>query len=293
MIIVKVVGGLGNQMFQFANGLAVAKRNNTTCKLDITSFRNYTLHNYSLDHFRILPEVASASELRRFHNQPIHSLLKKKISSVFARSSSPTVHGYVKEQHFNFIPEILDLKGSDFYLDGYWQSEKYFIDIADNIRYDFQVRDEPVDLNKDYVDKIKSSESVCVHIRRGDYVKNKQTQAVHGAPALNYYYTALESIAKQTNAINVFVFSDDPAWVKEHLHTQYPTTYVTHNGPDRNYEDLRLMSTCKHHVIANSTFSWWGAWLAQTNKQIVVAPKKWFNTGTSSADLIPDRWIRM
>ena len=180
------------------------------------------------------------------------------------------------------------------YLEGFWHSEKYFKDIENVIRQEFTIRDEPDALNKEMANKIMACEPVSIHIRRGDYVSDKKTNEFHGTCSLEYYNDAIGIITKEIKAPHFFVFSDDPVWVQDNLKLKFSTTYLVYNGAEKAYEDLRLMSLCKHHIIANSSFSWWGAWLSGNPYKIVIAPKKWFNDETiDTSDLIPDEWFRI
>ncbi len=148
--------------------------------------------------------------------------------------------------------------------------------------------------NKDIGEMIQSFKSVSLHIRRGDYVSNKVTNQVHGVCDLNYYSHAISYIAERISNTHLFVFSDDPEWAKGNLKTEIPTFFVDNNRADKDYEDLKLMRQCKHNIIANSSFSWWGAWLNQNAGKIVIAPKKWFNDKSiNTKDLIPEKWIRL
>ena len=199
---------------------------------------------------------------------------------------------YVKEQTINFRPEILTLR-DDAYLDGYWQSEKYFSDIQDVIRKEFTVKNKPDPINESYLGEIKDCESVSVHVRRGDYVSNPTTNQVHGFLGLEYYQKAMNTMLEKIDTPHFFVFSDDPEWAEKNLTTDAPTTYVKHNGT-KNYEDMRLMNTCKHHIIANSSFSWWGAWLASNENKIVIGPSRWFrNKDYNDLDRMPENWLRI
>ncbi len=180
------------------------------------------------------------------------------------------------------------------YLQGYWQSEKYFKDIEKIIRDDFTFSEEPDYQNKQMADTIKCCEAVSLHVRRGDYVSNPVTTEYHGICSEDYYRRAVREVERYCKNPQFFVFSDDPSWAKENLETGYPTTIIDFNGSEKDYEDLRLMSLCQHHIIANSSFSWWGAWLSWNPQKIVIAPKKWFNRPEiNTQDLIPESWIRI
>ncbi len=202
----------------------------------------------------------------------------------------PTV---VQERYFHFDPEVLEHIGS-VYLSGYWQSYRYFDNIASILRREFSVRSRQMGDNLAMAQLIASTQSVSLHVRRGDYVSCSLAMRRHGVCPLEYYDAAIRIMADRMNSPHFFIFSDDIPWVQTHIQLQYPCTYVTHNGVANDYEDLRLMSQCKSHIIANSTFGWWGAWLSQAPEKIVIAPRSWFagldyNTG----DLIPSSWLRL
>jgi hypothetical protein len=197
------------------------------------------------------------------------------------------------ERSLRFDPEIFDIAG-DVYLDGYWQSERYFADIEEILRREFILQVDPDPLTFGLCKLAHAVESVSVHIRRGDYILNPVTRRFHGTCPPDYYGRAARYLADKLKDVHFFVFSDDPAWVRENLSLDYPVTYVTHNGPDKGHEDLRIMTHCKHHIIANSSFSWWGAWLGRHPGKIVVAPLKWLvDEAIQTGDLIPSRWIRL
>lgn len=291
MIIVKIIGGLGNQLFQYALGKHLALLNNTELKLDITGFDEYKLHAYSLGHFNVAENFATEKEIRKFKKYQRRPgrwwfLYNRLIANE---------HKYVQEKQFHFDPQILEIRG-DAYLDGYWQTEKYFKDIEDIIRKEVTVKSPLQGKDTDIAREIEATNSIMVHIRRGDYVSNPQANEYHGTCGLDYYRKAIAIIAEKVGTPHIFVFSDDHEWVKNNIVLGYPTTYVDHNNADKNYEDLRLMSLCKHHIIANSSFSWWGAWLSQNPHKIVVGPSRWFNNPKKKAntsDVLPEGWISL
>jgi hypothetical protein len=198
---------------------------------------------------------------------------------------------YVEDQYRGYQPDAF-AKPGHVYLAGTWASERYFDEAADSIREQFTFAAPPEDENERILDCIRSRNAVSVHVRRGDYVSIPETNERHGTCGLDYYHSAFEHIAEREADPVVYVFSDDPAWVQEHLKLPCPTVYVTHNVGKRNYEDLRLMAACRHFIIANSTFSWWGAWLGQGDGKIVVAPKRWGNKLDEMDDPVPENWIR-
>lgn len=289
MIIVKIIGGLGNQLFQYALGKHLALLNHTDLKLDITGFDEYKLHAYSLGHFNITENFATREEMARFKR---YQRRRGKIWFIYNRFIADE-QKYTQERQFHFDPQILKRTG-DIYLDGFWQTEKYFKDIQDILRKEITVKSPLQGRDADIAREIEATNSVMMHIRRGDYVTNQQTNEYHGTCGLDYYRKAIAIIAEKVPSPHFFIFSDDHEWVKENIVLEYPSTYVDHNNADKNYEDLRLMSLCKHHIIANSSFSWWGAWLSQNTHKIVTGPKGWFNNPKKksiTSDVIPSDWI--
>jgi hypothetical protein len=293
MIIVKIQGGLGNQLFQYAVGRNLAYQHGSVLKLDIRWYTNTnstdTVRKFRLDHFHTKKEIATDLDIKSICNP------KKDISPIkfFRESISSKKSNYLKEKSLSFDPDILK-SPDNVYLDGFWASEKYFINIEKIIREDLMVKDPPDEINRSYAHIITSCESTSIHIRRGDYVNNPKTKEFHGNCSENYYYEAMDLIASSVKNPNFFIFSDDCAWVKNNFKTDYPMSYIDFNEEGRDYEDLRLLSLCKYHIIANSTFSWWGAWLSNDPSKIVIAPKNWYNNPClETADLIPKSWMRI
>ncbi|WMW24308.1 alpha-1,2-fucosyltransferase [Methanolobus sediminis] len=290
MIIVKLMGGLGNQMFQYAAGRRLALEHNTILKLDLsflldrTPRENFTYRPYELDVFNIQGEIASPSEINKFApaNNNIFNYIKQKLK----------ISKIITEPHFHFDKGILSSPDNS-YLDGYWQSEKYFKEIRDIIHTDFTFKVKPTNINQKLANEIGFCESVSIHIRRGDYVSNPETKKLHGYCSLEYYEKAIKKICCYVENPHFFIFSDDPDWAEDNLIYDCPIKFVTHNDSEKGYEDLRLMSLCKHNIIANSSFSWWGAWLNKNPEKIVLSPEKWFNDSSiNTDDLVPDNWIR-
>lgn len=291
MIIVKLIGGLGNQMFQYAVGRNLAIKNNCMLKLDISGFKGYKLRNYDLVNFNVQENIATSNDLMGVI-LPTDNFILKARKHLERKISRIQDIQYIREKKIDFNPKILILKDNK-YLDGYWQSEKYFSDISDVIRKEFTLIKKADPINESYLGDIVDCESVSVHIRRGDYVSDPRTTQVHGFLGLEYYQRALKLMLEKKDNSHFFVFSDDPQWAKMNLITSKKITFIEHNCA-KNYEDLRLMTHCKHHITANSTFSWWGAWLCQNEDKIIIAPKKWFNDESiNSDDLIPKSWIRL
>jgi len=281
MVTVRLGDGLGNQMFQYALGRTIAHRRRTSLALDISSFRESELRQYSLGVFNIVENFASGG-------YPGFSRLR----ALGRRLRLPGIRPILRERSFCFDPAVLDAP-ADVYLTGYWQSEKYFKEIEDIIRREFSFKTEPDGQNREMADRIRGANSVSVHVRRGDYVTNPSFKRTFWTCAEEYYTKAASFVASRVANPHYFIFSYDPDWARANLELGGPATFVAHNSPGKGSEDLRLMSLCRHHIIANSSFSWWGAWLGNSGG-IVVAPQKWFKTDAfDTRDLLPERWIRM
>jgi hypothetical protein len=290
VVVVKLIGGLGNQLFQYALGRRISIKRNVPLKLDLSDFESYQLRQYGLHHLNIVEDIATPEDLARFERNapkaPVNFI------SQFGAKLFPYYFRYITfvESGLPFDPDVLKIRGN-LYLDGYWQSEKYFKEIEGVIRREFTVKDRPDPLTEQIAQTISDTDSVCLHIRRGDYVSNSETNKIYGVCSLDYYDTAMRELMRTVMAPHYFVFSDDPQWVQDNLKPGHPTTFVTHNDTSKDYEDLRLMSLCKHFIIANSSFSWWGAWLGAHPKKLVFSPRAWFQTGGhDTRDLRPDSW---
>lgn len=288
LVIVKLIGGLGNQLFQYALGRAISLKNHAPLKLDVSGFETYKLRHYGLCHFNVVENMASADEIARFRRSGSSRLSNfvSRLGLLPERLRFTTV----VESGFPFCPRVLEARGN-LYLDGYWQSEKYFKEIEDVIRREFIVKHKPDPVNERVGEMISGTDSVCLHIRRGDYASDPEINKIYGVCTLDYYYAAVRELAKAVAAPHFFIFSDDPQWARDNLEINHPVTFISHNGGAKDYEDLRLMSLCKHFIIANSSFSWWAAWLGRHPAKMVFAPKVWFQTREHDArDLIPDSW---
>ncbi len=286
-------------MFQYAIARALSLQNNDSLKIDNLGFATYPHHSYSLQHFNIAGEYVKKTEVMRF-NACRHFLTKEPTKTLYRVLEKFHVGkkilralGYIKESQRTYDPSIKDLKGT-LYLDGHWLTEKYFKDIAEILRKDFTLKTAWGDQGLRFLKMIQSEETpVCLHIRRGDFANNPKIREHHGVSPLEYYYAAIQKIAPSVKNPHFFVFSDSMDWVRENLHISYPVTYID-QGPEKNYEDLILMSYCKHHILSNSTFGWWGAWLSkQKEGQIVIAPKKWLTKDFNTSDLLPKSWIQI
>jgi len=291
MVIVRLCGGLGNQMFQYAAGRRLADKIGSEMKLDIIWFDTNRDRPYSLQHLNIQENFASKNEVHRlkYVSPPFYDKILQRLG--LRSSQFIPAPGYIREGYNRFDPQALPLSG-EVYLEGYWQSEKYFSDIQTIIRNEFSLRAPLSSESMETADLISSHESVSLHVRRGDYVSNTIANHHHGVCSMEYYDRSIQYISGHVKNPHFFVFSDDPQWCGQNLHIPFHTSFIDHNGPDKGHEDIYLMSLCRHHIIANSSFSWWGAWLDPRPGKVVIAPKQWFAQEHSAArDTIPPRWI--
>jgi len=289
MVITKLFGGLGNQMFQYACGRALSLKNKSELKLDLSFFENQSFREYGLHHFPVVENIAGAREidrLRKRHNAKLNKLKRRLFNA------KPY---FVHEKDLESNPNYLKTQ-HDVYIDGYWQSEKYFTDFSAQIKKDFRVKTPPSSENKNMLAVIESCRAISLHIRRGDIAIKGPLNEIHGTCSMDYYQKAADLIASETSNPVFFIFSDDILWARQHLNLNHSTRFVGINDGHSAFEDLRLMYHCDHHIIANSTFSWWGAWLNDKSGKITVAPEVWFadtELNRQSASIIPSNWIRI
>lgn len=285
MIITKINGGLGNQLFQYAAGRALAHHHQTELVLDLSWYKQPPLGNtpraYELDKYPIVARIAGPQEESAFRFY--HGRILRRVPLL------PRPWRHAREAHFQYDPVFLNLPDNT-YLDGYWQSNKYFEEIGSLIRSELQAIPGPGQKNQLLLDDISSKNSIALHIRRGDYLSNPTAAQYHSVCSLEYYQNAVQLIAAKVANPHFFVFSDDVAWAQANLNLRFPVTFVGHNVGDQAFQDLRLMSHCKHQIIANSSFSWWGAWLNPNPNKMVVAPKKWFLVNKDTSTLFPLDW---
>jgi hypothetical protein len=279
----RLFGGLGNQLFQYAVGKAVAEYNKCGLVLDTRETNAKGSHwKFALSHFNIQATIGDETNLPPMRSKSIPYNLWR----YFGKNPK-----FIREAHLGYN-EVINVLGSNTYLHGYFQSEKYFSGIADELRQDLTLSTLPSDKNRQWLDIIDKSNSISLHVRRGDYLASGDAYAVCNQ---DYYTQAIQYITDHIdNDPTIFVFSDDPTWAKDNIQTGYKTHFSDHNDGSKHYEDLRLISHCKHNITANSTFSWWGSWLNQNPDKIVVAPKDWFGKEKMhNPDITPDSWVRI
>jgi len=287
MIIINLKGGLGNQMFQYALGRKMSLKNEDELKLDV----------YGLEVANKVGDIYRPFDLGEFNIQNIHASAEeiKKLKyplGIFSKLMRRFRFKVLKKTHGGWEPEILE-QTEDMYLDGFWQSPKYFEDIREEILKDFSLKS-PLSPNfLSWTSKIQETNSVALHVRRSDYASNPRVLKEFGVCSANYYSTAITYLKKHTNSASFFIFSDDIEWVKKNLTLPDNSIFVSDKTLTTT-EELILMSKCSHNIIANSSFSWWSAWLNTNERKIVIAPIPWFNTKKHIyKDLIPDLWISL
>jgi hypothetical protein len=277
-------------MFQYAAARRLAHYTGQQLDLDLCYIRAYGSRNFGLDHLRI-PDKYVATPLN-FSRSVLGEKLSK-LKKMLVTGRVPIDPRVVTESGFHFDPRILDLKGS-VRLEGYWQSPGYFKDIEAIIRREFEIRNPANPVNEEFASRIRTEKSISVHVRCGDYLNDPATQAYHGNCSMKYYQDAIIMMTDFEPTAHFYIFSDDPAWTRNNLIVNRPHTFISHNGVEQAHEDLRLTSLCTHHIIANSAFSWWAAWLNTNPDRKVMAPKQWFKTpDCDTSDLIPTDWIRL
>ena len=292
MIISNLVGGLGNQMFQYACGRALSLRVEIPLSVSTDQLKVYNQHNgFELyDLFNIKATVAGTKELRHLLGYRSNPKLRR----FLGRSSMTWAAGgnWCNEPSDRYWSGIRDINNS-VYLHGYWQSESYFSDYADVIREDFTFRDELDELDSAVLARMKAGMCASLHVRRGDYLAAK-SRNLYSTCSIEYYVSAVRFLRKKFPQLRIFAFSDDTDWVVTNLMPKIrDLEVVSHNVASRSANDMRLMSMADHHIIANSSFSWWSAWLSQSQKKIVIAPCKWFADGRLTPTLLPTDWITL
>ncbi|MBE0625144.1 MAG: alpha-1,2-fucosyltransferase [Burkholderiales bacterium] len=288
MVIVRLTGGLGNQMFQYAAGRALADRLGTELLLDARAFeralalRAYTRRAYALSPFRLRARVAGAADLKTWPSWVVEIGMR-------LRAVRPLLRRWHFEATIAYDPGVRALQ-QPVCLVGYWQSERYFDDISDRIRADFTLRQPLSGANAGLLELARSNDSVGLHVRRGDFVSLENAAQMHGLCSVDYYRRAMDLVRSGNPRCRFVVFSDDPQWARAELPLDRSTVFASGNelSPE---QDLALMSACKHHILANSSFSWWAGWLGYSPGQIVIAPTPWYaNPKMDARDLVVSRW---
>lgn len=283
MIIVKLQGGLGNQMFQYATAKSVASHSKVYLDTSFLEQKNqtnesFTTRKLALSNFENI-KLNKASKLAIWlvkNNYPFKKLISPNFTSIY-------------QSELNEWVNFESIKSSSIYLDGYFQSEDYFKRIRKQLLLDFKFKKVSV-FNEDIANKINSdTNAVAIHVRRGDYLK-PAIDAFHGLLPITYYQLAIKKIEEKINHLHYYIFSDDPDWCKVDFQFLKNFTIVS-NAHSEDWEDMYLMSICKHNIIANSSYSWWSAWLNNNPDKNVIAPKNWF--ANTPIDVVPKAWTKI
>jgi glycosyl transferase family 11 len=294
MVIVQLKGGMGNQMFQYALGRCLAEGRRVPLALDTSLLSNRIpcgrkFNEYALGAFPVAARIAKKEDLPLYpETHSIGSRFWRMAHVVRVRLAG---FRYVRERRYSFDPNILK-QPDGIYLDGYWQSERYFASVESIIRHDLALQRTLAEPAENLRKKISSTESVCIHVRRGDYL---QHLSHHGVVGAEYIQNAVKLLDSRLGRPRFYVFSDDIPWCREHLRLDAEHCFVTPENAGRDdIEHFRLMTLCRHFIISNSTFSWWAAWLSQSSNKIVIAPRQWHaDRKIVDCDVVPASWLRL
>lgn len=271
IVTVAISGGLGNQMFQYAAARALALRSDAEVRLDLSFYRRRRHRQFELDAFPIV-----AAEAAR--------------AGFWARIAGSRPAPRYREPGPRFDPALLELV-VPVVLEGYFQSARYFEGSAEAIRRELAPPAAEDSESLAIAQAMRDAGSTALHVRRGDYVSNTRANATHGTCSVDYYRGAMERLPGDGP---VFVFSDDIDWARVNLPDVRRLVFVGRSGPRSGLADLWLMTLAQHHIVANSSFSWWGAWLAEPGRGMRFAPARWFaDTALDDADMVPPEWIRV
>ncbi len=284
MDIVWIDGGLGNQMFQYALALKLMSLGREV-KLDVTKYAQHPVHNdFELDRvFKLCVPYAASREIRRL------GYLKANHWTEFLKKTPFKKKTVYSHESYAFDEKVLSLDGC--YLEGYWQSEKYFLDIRDRMMDTYRFPELQKDWQKELAKRLRERCSVSVHVRRGDYLRFPRYQ---GICTPEYYHRAMGYFRERfPGQAEFYIFTNDFPWAREAF-PQDDCHFVEGNTGTESFRDMQLMGLCRHHIIANSSFSWWGAWLDPDPLKIVIAPRRWVDDPTEDqSSIVPEGWMRM
>ncbi|MEL6718065.1 MAG: alpha-1,2-fucosyltransferase [Bacteroidota bacterium] len=292
MIVVRLKGGMGNQMFQYAFGKRMASVLNTELRLDLSALldrskEGIVFRDFDLDIFDLEPKFLTSPKLLR-------TLYKSKSSAVAKQMKRRSISGkqYIEEAHFHVMEELIQNPINNALYNGWWQSERYFEEVKDILRKEFAFKDAILPISENLFNQIKNTNAVCLNVRRTDFLTNDTLNATN----LAYFQNASQYMIQNLENPHFYVFSDDLMWCEKNIEIEgYPVIYVQHDMKGRKFGNyLQLMKNCKHFIIPNSSFAWWATWLNENPDKIVIAPKMWFTDPQyDTADLVPSNWVRM
>lgn len=289
MVIVKIIGGLGNQLFQYAFGKYLSSLLNTDVKYDVyndNSNKNFTIRELDVKKFNVDLSISSSEEVDKyiFFKKGVFRRIERK----FAQTLPFFFRNYFVQKNAHSLSNILK---NDCYYEGYWQCSEYMEKVREELLSNIQPDDVFYQKHSEILKRIIESNSVAIHIRRGDYISIKVNSKLFEICDMKYYNDAIEYIENVVSKPNYFIFTQDTEWAKNNFNNTCFELVIGNSAID----DLLLMSFCKHNIIANSTFSWWSAWLNKNKNKIVIAPQKWYKgiRNLQTNYLIPINWIRL
>jgi hypothetical protein len=292
MIIATIQGGLGNQLFCYAAARAAAHRLGCVLRFDLCDYRDNKDREFALERYHIVGRESTDQEFRPYREMMRHTLKNRILNKVGYRRRCGKYRIF-KQNGFGYDPDILSIRPHTL-LRGAFQCERFFEDVSEIIRSEFIPKEEPDSVNREISHRICDSNSVCIHVRRTDYITDARYANIIRPCSIAYYMQALDRMNDSIEDPTYFVFSDEPDWCRANLDFNRKVYYIDANGPGEPWKDLHLISQCRHHIIANSTFSWWGAWLAQHAEQKVIAPGVWLIAkDLDSSQVVPPRWMRI
>jgi Glycosyl transferase family 11 len=285
IVVIQLMGGVGNQLFQYSAARSLSIDLGAKLLIDLSWFAGDHGRLYELGKFNL--PIAVINKIPQFPCGAgifVHKLLRtltiKKLGATF-----------YNEPSFDWDPDLKKIL-APVYLYGYFQSEKYFLPHEKTIRHDLKYDGPYPERCNSLIQRIGEVDSIALHVRRGDYLHNKNMNVYH-TQSVQYYKKAITTLSKNLRNPYCFIFSDDSSWVKENLIFDIPFEIVDINSEETPFWDLMLMSKCKHFIIANSTFSWWSAWLGADPQKKVIAPINWFKSNRHVKDLLPSNWINL
>ncbi|GAB3530133.1 alpha-1,2-fucosyltransferase [Pontibacter brevis] len=276
MVVVTLAGGLGNQLFQYVMGKQLANKNKTTLKLYISNLGKEDGRSYKLHHFNIEEVLATESEVDKligeYYSSSLYAKLYRKIDQ---RRPKYKRKYFIESEYWRYEPDLMMISSSVL-LEGFWQHYKYYENLDTGIQQELTLKKTAATSFISSLKAIRENDaSVSMHIRRGDYVNDPNNLAFYGVMPITYYERAMGYMNSIVKDPHYFVFSDDLDWAKDNLKMDAPMTFVDIEGGTKDYLELDAMSQCRHNIIANSTFSWWGAFLNKNPEKVVIAPESW------------------
>ena len=292
MIYMRLKGGMGNQMFQYATGLALARQAKTELSLDLSNllYRNkgkdFVYRKYDLDVFRVDPSFLTSPEVL----SPIMNLRVKPLSKAVRRLVTRGIP-VIREKHFHYDPELIPGAREGALYEGWFQSPRYFAGVEAEVRQAFRFSREVIPESRELLARIQETNAICLNVRRTDFLKVDTLNATN----LDYFLRGAAYLAERVDSPHFYVFSDDVAWCRENIKLAQPTEFVDHEHKGFKFGNyLQLMTNCRHFLIPNSSFAWWATWLNTNPDKLVVAPKMWFtDPEIDTTDLVPEVWVRL